>query len=528
MLSSRLRVQAAAKVHRTGYQQWTTRLASNKVSHIKAGHISVGPDEGLLFFTQLIAFRLSWLANLVSRVRGSSEKGAEERQSEELLVVHPTRIIEEAVSKNPKLGNVKIVAVLPRMNEGGAFVKFKHEPTSDPLSIAETIQTHLKRTPVRPWCKPWCRVSTRPVLGKPWLEDLFRLPSQRLKVEFLPVQPGLEPAELSQEQLYSFFRPYGKLVDITRQPSDSKVVPRYAHVDFARRPTSVMAKNCLHGYTVDQDEGGGSNGTLLRLTYQQQQKFGWIKEWMFSHPRIVVPLLAALVAGISIAIFDPLRTLAVKAHITRAFHVEDNVVYKWFQRQSKILINRVKLLQRYRHAEPGMSAVWEERKDEIEQIQAWLMETADTFIVVTGPRGSGKRDLVVDHALQHKRGAHRLLFLDCKPIQEARGDTPTIAATAAQVGYRPVFSWVNNVSGMLDMAAQGVTGVKAGFSETLENQLDKIFNNTSAALRSVAIDSRSKNDPDRDTSDDEYLEAHPEKRPTVSILSPCLRLGRRP
>ena len=71
---------------------------------------------------------------------------------------------------------------------------------------------------------------------------------------------------------------------------------------------------------------------------------------------------------------------------------------------------------------------------------------------------------------------------------------------------------------MLDMAAQGMTGIKAGFSETLENQLEKIFNNTSNALKSIALDARQKGDPDLNLSDDEYLEAHPEKRPTVGAI----------
>ena len=76
------------------------------------------------------------------------------------------------------------------------------------------------------------------------------------------------------------------------------------------------------------------------------------------------------------------------------------------------------------------------------------METADTFIVVQGPRGSGKKELVLDHALKHKREANKVLTLDCKPIQEARGDSSTINAAAGQVGYWPVFSWMNSISGV--------------------------------------------------------------------------------
>lgn len=70
------------------------------------------------------------------------------------------------------------------------------------------------------------------------------------------------------------------------------------------------------------------------------------------------------------------------------------------------------------------------------------MESADTFIVVQGPRGSGKNELVIDMALKDRKDK---LVIDCKKIQEARGDSATINAMAEQVGYRPVFSWMNSM-----------------------------------------------------------------------------------
>ena len=161
-----------------------------------------------------------------------------------------------------------------------------------------------------------------------------------------------------------------------------------------------------------------------------------------------------------------------------------------------------------------MEAIWDDRKEDIKQIKTWLMETADTFIVVQGPRGSGKRELVIDEAL---KGRKNTLIIDCKPIQEARGDNATINATAKAVGYRPVFSWMNSISSMLDLAAQGAIGTKTGFSETVDTQLAKIFQNTATALRQIALEHRDKDDKDRDLGDDEYLEAHPEHRPVIVI-----------
>lgn len=479
----------------------------------KSGHISTAQNEGILFFTNLSALNLRWLVSAVRKVSGRS---GNKDQIEDISIASPSKIISNA-TKDGQVGGVKILEVLPRLKEGGAFVKFGHDAGVSPQSVSQTIRNRLRDEPIRPWWKPWSRVRADLVMGRPWVEDLMRLPSRRLRVEFLPPQSGVEASELSQEQLYSFFRRYGKLRDIDSQASDSKVTPRYAFVEFRRFHKSIMARNCLHGVVADSTQGGGSQGTLLRITCHRQERFHWLKDWLLNHPRIVIPLLAALIAGISFVVFDPLRTLSIKAHITRAFHIEDNTVFKWFKRQGKDIIDRVNVLRRGNDPEAGMSVVWEDRKDEIEQIQAWLLETSDTFIVITGPRGSGKRELVIDHALQHKHDAHKLLVVDCKPIQEARGDAMTISAAAAQVGYRPVFSWVNNISGLVDLAAQGMTGAKVGFSETLENQLVKIYQNTANALKSIALESRKKDDKDANLGEDEYLEAHPETRPVVVI-----------
>ena len=188
-------------------------------------------------------------------------------------------------------------------------------------------------------------------------------------------------------------------------------------------------------------------------------------------------------------------------------------MYQWLSSQ----VSRAHEILSFRHHnqnEGGLNVIWDDRKDDIEQIRTWLMETADTFVVVQGPRGSGKKELVLDQAL---KGRKHTLLIDCKPIQEARGDSATIVAAATEVGYRPVFSWMNSISSMIDLAAQGTIGTKTGFSETLDTQLAKIWQNTATALKQIALSGRKKDDKDADLGDDEYLEAHPEKRPVVVV-----------
>lgn len=208
-----------------------------------------------------------------------------------------------------------------------------------------------------------------------------------------------------------------------------------------------------------------------------------------------------------------IRTFFIKAHINHSFQISDNKVFRWLRSQAT-KANDILAFRRHRTEDHGLTAIWDDRKSDIQQIRTWLLENADTFIVVQGPKGSGKRELVLDQALNDRRFK---LVIDCKPILEARGDSSTIAAAAQEVGYRPVFSWMNSISSLVDLAAQGAIGTKTGFSETVDTQLDNIWQNTKGALKSIALEGRRKDDKDADLGEDEYLEAHPERRPVVVI-----------
>lgn len=405
---------------------------------------------------------------------------------------------------------MKVTEILPRLKDGGAFVKFSYPEGMKAEEIANLVKGYLREHEIKPWFSPFRRIRANLVRGVPWLEDLYRFPSSRIKVEFVPKSAGGEATELSQEALYSLFRRYGKLAEITSQPSDSKILPKFAFLQFVRMRQAIMARNCMHGFIVSEEAGGGKAGTLLRLSYEQRIKAHLIREWLMSHPRIVIPIVAGLLATITVAIFDPIRTFFIKAHVEHSFHLQDYRLYKWFKSQATDIFT----FRKRTSEEAGLNAIWDDRKEAIDQLQTWLMETADTFIVVQGPRGSGKKELIINQALKDREN---ILLIDCKPIQEARGDAATINAAAAQVGYRPVFSWMNSVSSLIDLAAQGTIGVKSGFSETLDTQLAKIWQNTATALQQIALEGRSKNDKDASLSDDDFLEAHPERRPVVII-----------
>lgn len=457
--------------------------------------------------SDLFPLKLNWALRLPFQ----SEKNLPDLlwrfNNKKLSILEPIALVKRGI---PESVPIKVTEILPRLKDGGAFVKFSYPDGITAQEVETLVGGYLKGNEIKPWFNPFRGIRANLVRGVPWLEDLHRFPSSRIKVEFLPTSPGGEATELSQETLYSLFRRYGKLAEITSQPSDSKIIPKYAYLDFTRIRHAIMARNCLHGFWVLEEAGGGKAGTQLRLSYEQKLKAHLIRDWIVSHPRVVIPIIAAFVATVTVAIFDPIRTFFIKAHIQHSFHLNNYWIYRWFKSQATdIFTFKLRPTE-----QASLNTIWEDRKEAIDQLQTWLMETTDSFIVVQGPRGSGKKELIMDQALKNRKN---VLLIDCKPIQEARGDAGTINAAAAQVGYRPVFSWMNSVSSLIDLAAQGTIGVKSGFSETLDAQLAKIWQNTATALRRIALEGRSKNDKDAALTDDDYLEAHPERRPVVII-----------
>jgi hypothetical protein len=60
--------------------------------------------------------------------------------------------------------------------------------------------------------------------------------------------------------------------------------------------------------------------------------------------------------------------------------------------------------------------------------------------------------MVIDGVLE---GRANTLVIDCEAVVEQHGDSAVIRQLAAQVGYAPVFNWLNFFSSLLDLAAQG-------------------------------------------------------------------------
>ncbi|KAI8066496.1 RNA12 protein-domain-containing protein [Gongronella butleri] len=362
--------------------------------------------------------------------------------------------------------NFRVLDVMQRSKDGGAIVKFAFDSGSGEkeqvaLDIAARVNSYLQQKTTRAGFN-FQPVRSFLVKGQPFLEDIVRrYPSQRLRVEF-------QGNPVSVEQLYSHFREYGRIYDISIYPNPmtGKDPARYAVVQYTRMRFATSARNCLHGHVI-QD-------TRLNILYEPQLHTNVVKDWVMNHPRISIPVAAALAAGITYAIFDPVREFCVTSKITRRFNPNEYTFYQWLRRETWS-----RLLPHTR--EEGN--LWAEDPKQLQQFKSWFRETPETFVVVHGPSGSGKSELVKAALAERKNK----LVINCEQLVNARNKADRTKQLAKQVGYFPVFTWVASLGHLMDTLIAATTGGQAGagFSATPESQNRDILELVAVALADV-------------------------------------------
>ena len=280
------------------------REKSTDAGDNKSGHIEAGNDEGIFFLDSIFPLNFNFLLGALPLVNFDKilMRLMQGLQNPNIAAAEPEKVAERALQTAIP---IRVTEILPRVKEGGAFVKFVHEPGQDVKDIEKSVRKYLKENPIRPWFNPSRQVKTFLVNGRPWIEDLYRIPNPRVKVEFVPPWPGQPAEELSQETLYSLFRRYGKLREITPQPTDSKDLPKFAFLHFNTVRHAIRAKNCMHGFILSAHEGGGHSGTMLKLSYDQKMKAHHMWDWLVNHPRLVIPVLIAFFGSLTVMVFDP-------------------------------------------------------------------------------------------------------------------------------------------------------------------------------------------------------------------------------
>ncbi|KAJ2334635.1 mitochondrial escape protein 2, partial [Coemansia sp. RSA 2681] len=351
-----------------------------------------------------------------------------------------------------------ISEIEPHKRDGGSIVYFTFSAAGsheDAKQIAEglvgAVDAELAAGGHRRWYD-FERARSFPVRGVPFSEDIVRmLPSKKIKVEF--VGP-----DLTVEQLYGEFREFGLILDIETQPTSNKDTPRWAVVHYSKLRGATRARNCAHGDVV--------GSTRLLLSYVRERHTNVVIQWFKDHTKFTIPLAAAALIAAIYAIFDPIRE----------FFVENKITHRFDLSHIPILGNVRKaamrsMLRRDAAAGSDEMSAWTGLFDQKERLASILNEPPESFVVVTGPHGSGKTKLV-ELATQEKK--YRVV-IDANKLASQHSELEQMTLLARQLGWWPVFNSIIGITNTIDLMVTATTGSKAGISATPESQVRRIL-----------------------------------------------------
>ncbi|KAG0680324.1 mitochondrial escape protein 2 [Pichia californica] len=398
------------------------------------------------------------------------------------------------------------VQIIPVPRDGGAFVSFKLPAATTPQLYNKSVIYNLTEK-MSTSHRFFLRMGIFPVKGVPWVEDMGRYASTTLKVKF-------EGDELSQESLYAMFRRYGKISDIILpKPGD---MDRVALVTFWTTRSAICARHCLTGSDI--------GGTIVHIHYKKRVNDHWFPTLMRDHPRIAIPLLLGFMAGIAVLIFDPIRSWFIKEKIKGEL---DWSQYFWFKEIWKGWIttrNRVKGLLSSQQSDDADWGLWskiddlmDERTGKAKEVKIWLDENVNSMIVVQGPAGSGKRNLVSNLVLPER---DNVLYVDCENIIKSRKDYQLIQNFAHEIGYFPVFSFVSSISSFVDLFVKSLTGQNAGLTETKESQIQSMLTLSLGSIRDLALHNYYQLMSSNENfymKEEDYLQQNPQSKPVIVI-----------
>lgn len=432
--------------------------------------------------------------------------------------------------------------IVPLKRDGGAFVKFQVPLSSSVKELTKIIEKNCKENREKYDRSFWHYITlwvkyprAYQVKGTPWIEDMSRFPSSKLKVIF-------EGEPLTEEELYVLFRRYGGIVDIIP-------LSGYATVVFKMTDACIRAKNCITGISLN----GGK--TTLHLQYIPIQRVNYITNFIGNHQRIAIPVILAILAAIAVFIFEPIRLRFIQFKIQSLYSWDahkDNLLVKAFYIPYRMVVSSISdgrhflddsfesLIGRKRESADledfEKDFLLSERSEKAKQMKLWICENANTFIIVKGPKGSGKREFVFDNSINMEDAPTKnTLEIDCTALVNARSDNLFLKTTAGQVGYFPLFTWTNSITQFVDLGLQGLTGQKSGFNESKETQFKNILLLAQVAIRKVALadfaaykcDLERKQKKKLESGDgefkfneigeEEYLQMHPEAKPVIVI-----------
>lgn len=454
------------------------------------GVIDQSKSDILIYYDQLNPWGANY-SSLIARVRGLLRPLTDKLSTEENV---------ERIRKNlsPLPEGVKVSELIPLKRDSGAFVKFSIPADLNAKEFITKINNNLRdhndsnnKNPIRFFLNKI--YDTQPkiftVKGTPWIEDLKRYPSNKLKVNF-------EGHPLTEEELYLLLRRYGFINDILPEGQSATIIFRHVR-------SAIRAKHCLTGLSLSK------GATTLHMQFIPVKRFKVFIDVIVNHQKIAVPIIIALLAAFAVLIFDPIREWCIELKITKKYalttYLDNRYVqillipyytivnwlnsgYDYLDKQISDKFTSSSSAEDDNLENLDVNMLWSERYEKSKQLQLWIHENVNTFIVVKGPQGSGKEEFVIEHSLTDDPTlVNKVLSIDCDKLVKSRTDNHLISNTALQLGYFPVFTWTNSISQFIDLAVQGITGQKSGLSESKEAQIKNMFSLTNTVIRKLAL-----------------------------------------
>ncbi|TFK42802.1 RNA12 protein-domain-containing protein [Crucibulum laeve] len=379
----------------------------------------------------------------------------------------------------------RVLELDPQQKDGGVFVKFSYTPDAEEQDeeVLAEIESALREEGSKKGGLPsWSGLrggNVWLVKGTPWREDMNRFASPILQIAF-------EGPDVHEQLLYQLCRPYGRISDLTLPAPVPAGTLRSSIVTFRHLHAATIARNVIHGVNFPANPSTADTKsvtrTRLRASYQKPIQAHAIRDWMSSHPKIMLPLIVFLLGTLTYTIFDPIRALMVEGKLLDWFDYRKFKLYKWLRVNA---IDRLSITFRGNSTsgEAPPAEVWRERKDAEAAMKSYLADMPTTIAFVHGPQGSGKTRML--EAILKESGRNALM-IDCRELHKATSDSQLVGALASQTGYWPVFTFLNSMNTLIDLASVGLIGQKTGMSSSLSDQLQQILNVVATALKGVS------------------------------------------
>ncbi|OCH95302.1 hypothetical protein OBBRIDRAFT_878653 [Obba rivulosa] len=390
----------------------------------------------------------------------------------------------QIILSSVKTHDFRVVSLEPHAKDGGVFVKFQYS-AGEPQSALDTIIRDLRATATHHGGTPsWSGLlggNIWLVKGRPWREDMSRYASPIIKVAF-------EGPDVKDEILYELLRPFGRIQDVTEPTPVPPGVLRSSTVTFSRLRSAAIARNTIHGATIPPSPSAPTL-TTLRTAYQKPIQAHAVRDYIASHPRIFLPVLFFFIGTLTYTIFDPIRVLTVEGKLEGWFDFRDYGLYKWLQRNA---FDRLSFTVRTDEDDvTSPEGVWDDRREAEDALERYLSDLPNTVALVHGPQGSGKSRMLNTVLKETSRKA---LVIDVAELSKAGSDAVLVSSLAYQTGYWPVFSFLNSVNNLIDLASVGLIGQKTGLSSSLSDQLKQILEVVGTGLSRVNVSHRERRD----------------------------------